>query len=172
MLIHIVGGMNFSLTEFSEGCQQVEDVVDPDATIIVAMSNDESLGDSVRATVIATGFGWEEPEKKPEPEAIPEPEVIPEPVREEEPVPSYHKEPELDLPDINGSGRGMRRDTVEPEYYRPVTEQPVHRERETYEEEPERPRKEAPRRRESTTGYNPRGGLDVPSFIRRKKTND
>ena len=163
VLIHIVGGTGFSLTEFSEGCQQVENVVDPDAVIIVAMSNDESLGDSVRATVIATGFGWDEPEKKPEPETVPDP------VKEDEPSPApARKEPELELPDINGSGRGMRRDTVEPEYYRPVTEQPQRRE--YYEEQPER-KSETPRKRESTTGYNPRGGLDVPSFIRRKKNN-
>jgi cell division protein FtsZ len=60
VLIHIVGGNRFTLNEFNEGCMPVQEVVDPDATIIVAMSNEEDMGDTVRATVIATGFGWGE----------------------------------------------------------------------------------------------------------------
>ena len=60
VLIHIVGGNQFTLNEFNEGCMPVQEVVDPDAIIIVAMSNDEDMGDTVRATVIATGFGWGE----------------------------------------------------------------------------------------------------------------
>jgi len=177
VLIHIVGGTGFSLTEFSEGCQQVENVVDPDATIIVAMSNDESLGDSVRATVIATGFGWDENEKKTVPVAKPEETTAPddEYAEDEEHVEAPKpkaKEPELEIGiDVNGSGRGMRADRTEPRYYTRVTEQPA-RIRDEEPAEPEQPRKEPPRRRESTTGYNPRGGLDVPSFIRRKQKNN
>ena len=60
VLIHIVGGNRFTLNEFNEGCMPVQEVVDPDAVIIVAMSNEEDMGDTVRATVIATGFGWGE----------------------------------------------------------------------------------------------------------------
>ncbi|MBR3381954.1 MAG: cell division protein FtsZ [Clostridia bacterium] len=60
VLIHIVGGNRFTLNEFNEGCMPVQEVVDPDAIIIVAMSNEEDMGDTVRATVIATGFGWGE----------------------------------------------------------------------------------------------------------------
>ena len=168
VLIHIVGGTGFSLTEFSEGCEQVENVVDPDAVIIVAMSNDESLGDSVRATVIATGFGWDEEAHKPNEAEKPADQPAEEP--EEQPVPPKKNEDELKLPDLNGSSRGMRRDTVEPDYYRPVTE-PEPRRREIV-DEPEQPRREPARKRESTTGYNPRGGLDVPSFIRRKQKNN
>ncbi len=86
VLIHIVGGNRFTLNEFNEGCMPVQEVVDPDAVIIVAMSNEEDMGDTVRATVIATGFGWGEydlsgqspaPVKKPEP--VPEKPAFTEP---------------------------------------------------------------------------------------------
>ena len=75
VLIHIVGGNRFTLNEFNEGCMPVQEVVDPDAIIIVAMSNEEDMGDTVRATVIATGFGWGEYDlsgQNPAPAAKPE----------------------------------------------------------------------------------------------------
>ena len=106
VLIHIVGGNRFTLNEFNEGCMPVQEVVDPDAIIIVAMSNEEDMGDTVRATVIATGFGWGEYDlsgqspapAKPDPER-PDPfarrETAPEPAKPvyEEPAKPVFEEP-------------------------------------------------------------------------------
>ena len=264
VLIHIVGGNRFTLNEFNEGCMPVQEVVDPDAIIIVAMSNEEDMGDTVRATVIATGFGWGEydlsgqspapakPESRPDPfarheqpaeqpkpvyeEPVREPakpvyeepakpvyeepakpvyeepakpvyeeparpayqeparEPVREPVREpataepaeepygyrrprnfdpgkgyeraEEPVsePAYRprNEGELKTTEIE---RGSRRDYGRPSYY---SEQPAARPAEPAAEPKEQP---IPRRpvTEENEGYNPRGGLEVPSFLRHKK---
>ena len=261
MLIHIVGGNRFTLNEFNEGCMPVQEVVDPDATIIVAMSNEEDMGDTVRATVIATGFGWGEydlsaqpavkpaEEKKPFPPVKEEPKPEPEEKKEEPkpaedkpapaeqqaaptaPKPDYRddaayqqptyrdgagvyqsdyrapyraddrraeytsdysqnrsNDPELpDEPTVSytrprnmdqnrgyerqyqnerpsgdygyrdgESVRGSRRDSREPNYYNEqVREQPV-------------PRRTVSRD-EDENGYNPRGGLEVPSFLRNRK---
>ena len=224
VLIHIVGGNRFTLNEFNEGCMPVQEVVDPDATIIVAMSNEEDMGDTVRATVIATGFGWGEydlsgqspamnpEERKPFPPVKEEPAPVkPEPAKEEkpepepvkpepapvQPKPDYRDEPPARTPDYtedqshgytrprsfdpnrgyerpsyqndrpavdeygyrqeeNGSVRGSRRDSREPGYYNEqVREQPVPRRTMSGEEE--------------DRGYNPRGGLEVPSFLRNRK---
>ena len=211
VLIHIVGGNRFTLNEFNEGCMPVQEVVDPDATIIVAMSNEEDMGDTVRATVIATGFGWgeydlsaqpaEKPaeERKPFPpvkeEPKPEPKPAPaapqpdhrqsEPVRQPapamnesaEPAPGYTRPRNFDpnrnydrpsyreeRPAVDGYGyssdsaRGSRRDSREPNYYsEQVKETPVPRRTVTNAESSE------------DEGYSPRGGLEVPSFLRSRK---
>ena len=214
VLIHIVGGNRFTLNEFNEGCMPVQEVVDPDAIIIVAMSNEEDMGDTVRATVIATGFGWgeydlsgqspapkpaskpfgqpaepvKEPEPvKPEPVAEPEP-VKPEPVKEPEPEPEAapvysrprnfdpnkgvrpepaytapaeeeYKPYDEELKTSTLGSRGIRRDTKEPDYSsEQVKERPV----------PRRTMTEEPDSREQNSGYTPRGGLEVPSFLRHK----
>ncbi len=229
VLIHIVGGNRFTLNEFNEGCMPVQEVVDPDAIIIVAMSNEEDMGDTVRATVIATGFGWGEYDlsgqspapAKPDPER-PDPfarrETAPEPAKPvyeepakpvfEEPAKPAYQEPakpayqepapeaesygykrprnfdpakgydrpevpvneptyrpreeELKTTDIS---RGSRRDYGRPAYY---SEQPAAQPA----AEPDEPKEQPiPRRpvNEEPEGYNPRGGLEVPSFLRHKK---
>ncbi|MCR5611968.1 MAG: cell division protein FtsZ [Clostridiales bacterium] len=210
VLIHIVGGNRFTLNEFNEGCMPVQEVVDPDATIIVAMSNEEDMGDTVRATVIATGFGWGEydlsgqspamnpEEKKPFPPVKEEPapvkeEPAPAPVKEEpapvepkpdyrapaepryqqpaEPTPGYSRPRNFDpnkgyeRPAVDeygyrqndtGSVRGARNDEREPNYYsEQVKEQAVPRRGMTGEENED-------------GSYNPRGGLEVPSFLRNR----
>ena len=212
VLIHIVGGNRFTLNEFNEGCMPVQEVVDPDAIIIVAMSNEEDMGDTVRATVIATGFGWGEydlsgqsPAQKPSGRPFgqpaepvrpePAPVVEPEPVKEPEPAPVTEPEPEAapvysrprnfdptkgvrpapepayeapeeeeykpyedELKTTTLGSRGIRRDTKEPDYYsEQVKERPVPRRTMTEEKDSR-----------ETSGYSPRGGLEVPSFLRHK----
>ncbi len=209
VLIHIVGGNRFTLNEFNEGCMPVQEVVDPDATIIVAMSNEENMGDTVRATVIATGFGWgeydlsnqnpaapaDEPKKpfppvkeepKPKPEPKPEPVTAPQPdyteadrqpagepaesagytrPRNFDPNRGYDRPAQRDERPVvdeygfsSDTNRGSRRDSREPNYYNEqVREQPVPRRTVT-----------EPNRREDD-GYTPRGGLEVPSFLRNRK---
>ncbi|MBO4384303.1 MAG: cell division protein FtsZ [Clostridia bacterium] len=204
VLIHIVGGNRFTLNEFNEGCMPVQEVVDPDATIIVAMSNEEDMGDTVRATVIATGFGWGEydlsgqspamnpgerkpfPPVKEEPAPVEEPKPADAPAPVEEPKPEYrapaeqrYQQPAEPAPGYSrprnfdpnkgytrpsaeeygyrqgdsGSVRGTRSDEREPNFYSDNRDQNASR----------RPAEE-----EDENGYNPRGGLEVPSFLRNR----
>ena len=56
VLINITGSANMSLIECNEAAQLVSEAADPDANIIFGAGVDESMGDKVRITVIATGF--------------------------------------------------------------------------------------------------------------------
>ncbi len=94
VLFNVVGGKNLGIQEINRAAAVIEEVASPDAEIIFGAAIDESLGDEVKVTVIATGF---EPsasfqdqdyveEEEPvdtyeapafEPEAQPEPEPTP-----------------------------------------------------------------------------------------------
>jgi len=56
VLYNIAGGPNLTLMETSEAAEIIRAAVDEDAEIIYGTSLDETLGDSVRITLIATGF--------------------------------------------------------------------------------------------------------------------
>ena len=56
ILLHISGSANLSLFEINEAAEIISDAADPDANIIFGSVIDESLGDSVQVTVVATGF--------------------------------------------------------------------------------------------------------------------
>src|SRR5512144_939863 len=56
LLVNITGGPNLSLREVDEAVSMAQSAADPDANIIFGSVVDESLGDEVRITVIATGF--------------------------------------------------------------------------------------------------------------------
>jgi cell division protein FtsZ len=56
LLVNISGGPNLSLREVDEAVSMAQSAADPDANIIFGSVVDESLGDEVRITVIATGF--------------------------------------------------------------------------------------------------------------------
>lgn len=58
VLLNVVGGKNLGMLEVDEAASLIADAADPDAKIIFAMGIDESMGDAVRVTVIATGFDW------------------------------------------------------------------------------------------------------------------
>ncbi len=57
VLINITGGPSLSLHEVNEAATLVQEEADDDANIIFGAVIDESMGDEVRITVIATGFG-------------------------------------------------------------------------------------------------------------------
>jgi cell division protein FtsZ len=57
VLINITGGPDLSLHEVNEAATLVQEEADPDANIIFGAVIDESMGDEIRITVIATGFG-------------------------------------------------------------------------------------------------------------------
>jgi cell division protein FtsZ len=56
VLINIAGGANLGLHEINEAATVVYDLVSEDANIILGSVVDESMGDEVSVTVIATGF--------------------------------------------------------------------------------------------------------------------
>ncbi|MGE5557398.1 MAG: cell division protein FtsZ [Bacillota bacterium] len=56
VLLNITGSQNLGLFEVNEAANIVKENADPDAHIIFGAAIDESLGDEIRVTVIATGF--------------------------------------------------------------------------------------------------------------------
>src|SRR5262245_34487373 len=57
VLINITGGPDLTLHEVNEAASLIQEEADEDANIIFGAVVDESMGDEVRITVIATGFG-------------------------------------------------------------------------------------------------------------------
>ena len=56
ILLNITGGSDLGLFEINDAAQIVQNAADPNANIIFGSVIDETLGDEVRVTVIATGF--------------------------------------------------------------------------------------------------------------------
>lgn len=56
VLFNVAGGMNISMHEINEAAEVITTAVSPDANIIFGATIDESLGDKLAITVIATGF--------------------------------------------------------------------------------------------------------------------
>ena len=63
ILMNITGGSDLSLLEVNEAAGIIAENADPEANIIFGADIDESMGDALRITVIATGFDRVEPEK-------------------------------------------------------------------------------------------------------------
>src|SRR2546428_3140006 len=57
ILLNVTGGSNIGLFEINEAAEVVTTAADPNANVIFGAVIDEALGDEVRVTVIATGFG-------------------------------------------------------------------------------------------------------------------
>ncbi len=57
ILLNITGGPEIGLFEVNEAAEVVTSAADPNANIIFGAVIDDALGDEVRVTVIATGFG-------------------------------------------------------------------------------------------------------------------
>jgi cell division protein FtsZ len=64
LLVNITGGANLTLFEVNEAVSMAQSAADPDANIIFGSVVDESLGDELRITVIATGFQAREGDKR------------------------------------------------------------------------------------------------------------
>ncbi|HOB91078.1 MAG: cell division protein FtsZ [Bacillota bacterium] len=57
VLMSITGGPDLGLFEVNEAAAVISEAADPDANIIFGAVIDDSMGDSIRITVIGTGFG-------------------------------------------------------------------------------------------------------------------
>jgi hypothetical protein len=56
ILVNIVAGEDFSPPEYQDVVNLVKETADPDVMIKPGFVSDESMGDSVQVTVVATGF--------------------------------------------------------------------------------------------------------------------
>ncbi|MCL1848321.1 MAG: cell division protein FtsZ [Clostridiales bacterium] len=57
VLFNITGGAGLTLSEVNEAAYLITEAADPEAEVIWGQAIDEELNDSIRITVIATGFG-------------------------------------------------------------------------------------------------------------------
>ena len=91
VLINITGGADLSLHEVNEAATLIQEEADDDANIIFGAVIDESMGDQIRITVIATGFGEAREEVK-RPPAVASQQVAapppPPPVQHAQPAPA------------------------------------------------------------------------------------
>jgi len=100
IIVNITGGPDLSLAEASEATSLITKVADPEANVIYGIVTDESMGDAVKVTVIATGF---QPDtlpsfdRRPSPTPVirmqTEPVFVREREREPEPGPVFVSEP-------------------------------------------------------------------------------
>jgi len=56
ILFNITGGQDMTMSEVNEAAQIISQAADPDANIIFGAAIDETMGDEVKISVIATGF--------------------------------------------------------------------------------------------------------------------
>jgi len=59
VLMNITAGPDLGIHEVNKACSIVQEVVDPDANIIYGHAVNDNMGDEIKITVIATGFGEE-----------------------------------------------------------------------------------------------------------------
>lgn len=64
ILINITAGANVTLMEVNEACSIIQDAAHEDANIIFGAVIDDTIGDEIRVTVIATGFPAEEARRR------------------------------------------------------------------------------------------------------------
>jgi cell division protein FtsZ len=91
ILLNITGGPDIGLFEVNEAAEVVTSAADQNANIIFGAVIDEAMGDEVRVTVIATGFGGQRRRRRAGSEApVSVPSGTPEPTREDSlDVPSF-----------------------------------------------------------------------------------
>ena len=76
VLVNVTGGYDIGMMDVTEATQEIYEIADDDAIIMLGTAIEEGMQDEMRITVIATGFEeiGEPVEEEPEPEQEPEPE--------------------------------------------------------------------------------------------------
>jgi cell division protein FtsZ len=92
ILFNVTGGPDLSLFEVNEAATIIKQTAHPDVNLIFGAVIDERMGDEIRITVIATGFGGTEARPR---TARVAPRAVSEPV--EFPVPAFDKD-DLEIP--------------------------------------------------------------------------
>ncbi|MFZ5950267.1 MAG: cell division protein FtsZ [Candidatus Rifleibacteriota bacterium] len=110
VLLNITAGPDLGIHEVHKACSIVQEVVDQDANIIFGHAVNEDMGDTLKITVIATGFGEEvrsniDPKRRMMEELRtinrPQPIEIPQPMPTQQVVnglPSYNNSDEKEIP--------------------------------------------------------------------------
>lgn len=109
VLLNITAGPDIGIHEVHKACSIVQEVVDPDANIIFGHAVNEDMGDAIKITVIATGFGEEvksgvDPKRKimEELRTISRPQIVEAPPMTQQQVvngiPSYNTADEKEIP--------------------------------------------------------------------------
>ncbi len=144
ILINFTGGPDMRLAEINEAATMIMDAAHEDANIIFGSVINPDMRDSIKVTVIATGFGREE-------------------VQESTPVARARSaQPLIEQP--------RPRAIVQPQTYAPAARQ----ERTTIPERPSRPMPAVPapqpaRERGDRFSFNPNDAeLDIPTFLRQR----
>ncbi len=57
ILVNITAGRDLGLGEFADVGHTVEEIASPEATVVIGTAIDDTLGDEVRVTIVATGLG-------------------------------------------------------------------------------------------------------------------
>ena len=63
VILNITGGLNMGIHEVNEAARLIQEAADPEAEIIFGANVEEEMGDAIKVTVIATGFGHDQEEK-------------------------------------------------------------------------------------------------------------
>jgi cell division protein FtsZ len=83
VLLNITAGADLTLFEVNQAAEIAREASDPDANVIFGAAIDESMGDDIKITIIATGFLEQEPRKTPVTKKVAE--VKSEPQQEKKP---------------------------------------------------------------------------------------
>lgn len=88
VLFNITGGMDLSMSEVDEAAKIIAEAADPDANIIFGTTIDENMKDSIKITLIATGFDQTKQKLQ---QFVPEPSQF---MKKEEPQPQQSQPPQ------------------------------------------------------------------------------
>jgi cell division protein FtsZ len=150
----VSGGQSLTMYEVNEAAKVITDEADPNAKVIFGSVIDESLGDEVKITVIATGFGKEfKPKKKISTGSM-----------------QYSPMEESEVSAFGGVAREREREKTQVERTAVAAEERMSAARSTASEPAPRPRPQAASREkeEKTAEEQEEEELEIPAFIRKK----
>ncbi len=75
VILNVTGGADLGILEIQTASQLITEAADSDANIILGAIIDETLGDEIQVTVIATGFEGKDGNRPPKPEVKAEPQI-------------------------------------------------------------------------------------------------
>jgi len=140
ILFNVTGGADLSLFEVNEAAGIIKESAHPEVNLIFGAQIDESMGDEVRVTVIATGFEQSRVARRPD--------VMQSVLRQPAPVPRQATPPASQPP-----ARPQSQYAAPP----PPASQP---------EEPQQP---APPPKPQPRTYDDNQDIDIPTFLRKRK---
>ena len=182
ILLNVTTGEEFTLHEMNKTAEVIKATADPDATVIWGHVIDPDIGDSMRVTLIATGF----PEGKVKPNVVKQPnintntnasfnsnanQVPPVQLQQEEPMPPRQvtrgiRQPQQPVRPQQGMGGGMTDRAPVRSFYRPATRTPS-----TLNDGFEESRLQTPNDDRDASHGLPRMNYDQPAIYRRSFKN-